>query len=142
MRRLTLILAAAAILALGTASTASAAAPTKPIATPSQVCRDLVQFQAGGYTSFQDCMSQINEDIAAYRFPLDPSDPNSPLLSLSQNCAGLEAGVTDPVTGEFLQVTYPFYFAEPPGWPFPQYTGMNHQQCQNAIFAYHQFVGA
>jgi hypothetical protein len=141
VRRLTLILAAAAVLALGTASTASAAAPTKPIATPAQICRDLVQFGAGGYDSFQDCMRQINGDVRDYRFPANPEDPTSPLLSLSQNCAALEAGITDPVTGEFLQVTYPFYFAEPPGWPFPQYTGMNHRQCQLAIYAYHRFVG-
>ena len=141
MRRTILVLAAAAALALSVVGPASAAAPIKPIATPANACEALVQFGAGGYTSFQDCMLHINADIRDYRFPADPGDPNSPLLTLSQNCAMLEAGFPDPITGELFQVTYPFFFGEPPDWPFPEFTGMNHRQCQIAIFTYHKLVG-
>jgi hypothetical protein len=39
----------------------------------------------------------------------------------------LEAAFVDPSTGETFQVTPAFYFGEPPGWPFPEFTGTNHQ---------------
>lgn len=141
MRRTILVLAAAAAMALSVAAPASAAAPIQPIATPANACEALVEFGAGGYASFEDCMRHINADIRDYRFPANPADPNSPLLTLSQNCAMLEAGFVDPSTGETFQVTYPFYFAEPDPWPFPEFTGMNHRQCQIAIFTYHKLVG-
>ena len=142
MRRTILALTAAAALAVSVVGAASAAAPIKPIATPANACTALVQFDAGGYSSFKDCMRHINADVRAYRFPANPEDPNSPLLTLSQNCAMLEAGFTDPSTGETFQVTYPFFFDEPPFWaPFPEFTGMNHRQCQIAIFTYHKLVG-
>lgn len=141
MRRTILTMTAAALLALTLAGPVQASAPIQPIATPAAACQALVQFGAGGYASFRDCMAQINADISAYRFPANPEDPTSPLLNLSQNCAMLEQGFVDPSTGELFQVTYPFFFAEPEGWPFPQFTGMNHRQCQIAIFTYHKLVG-
>ena len=141
MRRIKLALAAATLLAISAAGAANAAAPIQPIATPAAACRALIEVGAGGYSSFQDCMAQINADVRDYRFPANPEDPSSPLLSLSQNCRMLEQGFVDPATGQLFQVTYPFFFAEPPGWPFPQFTGMNHRQCQIAIFSYHKFVG-
>ena len=69
-------------------------------------------------------MRHINADIRDYRFPANPEDPNSPLLTLSQNCAMLEAGFPDPITGELFQVAYPFFFVEGPFWaPFPEFAG-------------------
>lgn len=132
MRRALLPLAAALLLALGSVSTVQAARPQGTIATPAAACRALVAFDAGGYTSFESCMATINADIAAYRFPANPDDPNSPLLNLSQNCRVLE---------QEFGVSYPYFFDEPEGWPFSEFTAMNHRQCQIAIYSYHRFVG-
>jgi hypothetical protein len=138
VRRTLLSLAAALMLVVGTVGAAQAAeGPKRLLGNPSTACRVLVQYQAGGYTSFEDCMETINQDIAAYRFPANPEDPSSPLLSLSENCAMLEAGFTDPSTGETFQVTYPFFFDEPPFWPFPELTAYNHRQCVVTIYTYH-----
>lgn len=141
VRRTALALASALLLVGTLAGTAQAAKPIQPIATPAAACRALVQVGVAGYDSFADCMTTINADVAAYRFPANPADPSSPLLSLSQNCSMLEQGFVDPATGELFRVTYPFFFDEPDGWPFPEFTGMNHRQCQYAIFSYHKFVG-
>lgn len=134
MRRTLLPLAAALVLTLGSAGAASAAAPTRVLATPAQACRTLAAFHVGAYTSFETCMDTINADIAAYRFP---SDDGSTLLSLDQRCAEFEAGLTDPETGETLVITYPFTFEEGPQWPFPVLTANNHRQCEVTLYTYH-----
>ncbi len=129
------LLVAVATIALGvTSGTAQAKKPDRTLATPSAVCRALVANHAGGYASFGKCMGRLNKDIKAFRFP---ADDGSGLISLSQRCTLFEQGQTDPETGEFFKITYPFFFAEDPGWPFPQYTARNHKQCERTLFAYH-----
>lgn len=138
MKRVLLPLAAALLLAFASVGTASAAPPVRETATPSNACAIMVQFKVGGYASFADCMRNLHADMAAYRFPSD--DPNGGLLTLSQRCSELEAGVFDPVENVVLKVTYPFVFTEFPGWPFPTLTGYNHQQCEYTLFTYHSLA--
>ena len=83
MKRLFATLSLALLTVLASAGAVQAANPSRILATPSTACRALVQLQAGGYTGFADCMSRINADIAACRFPADPTNPSSPLLSLA-----------------------------------------------------------
>jgi hypothetical protein len=130
------ILLAAATIAIGvTAGTGSAANnPHSPIATPAAACETMVQYGVGGYTSFGDCVGRLHSDIAEYRFP---NDEGTALISLDQRCSQFEQGLTDPETGEFFQLTYPFQFVEFPGWPFPEFWAENHQQCMITLFAYH-----
>ena len=139
MKRILFTLAAAALLTLGTVGTAAAAAPTRPIATPAEACRILTEFGAPGYEgSFGACMTHFNTDLRAYRFPEDPSDPQSALISLDQRCSELENGVEDE--GQYFQINYPFTFVEFPGWPFPTLTGYNHHQCEITLYTYHSLI--
>lgn len=144
MKRLFVTLSAAMLLLVATVGTAQAAGPSKDIATPSRSCAILVQYGAGGYSSFADCMANINQDLGAYRFFADPEDPSSPLISLDQNCSNLEAGFYDPESGMTFAVTYPFFFGEggaAAGWPFPELWAYNHHQCEITLFTYHKLVG-
>ncbi len=144
MKRTLVTLSAAMLLLFATVGVAQAAGPSKDIATPSRSCAILAQYGAGGYTSFADCMANINHDIRTYRFPADPEDPSSPIIGLDQRCADLEAGFYDPVSGMTLAVTYPFFFDEggaAAGWPFPELTAHNHHQCEITLFTYHKLVG-
>jgi hypothetical protein len=108
---------------------------------PANVCRALVQIRPDLYASFGECVGGLNRDIAAFRAPANPVDPSSPLISISEQCTLLEQGIFVPPLGRFVQVTYPFFFEEPPGWPFPEYTAQNNRQCEITLFAYHMFVG-
>lgn len=140
MKRIMFITAAAILLAFASVGAVQAAKPTRILATPSMACSIMVQYHAGGYQSFGDCMGQVNEDIANYRFPDNPFDPNSPLLSLSQRCTQFEEGIYDPQAGGFFQITYPFFFGEggpEAGWPFPELTAQNHRQCGITLYTYH-----
>lgn len=125
------LLGAAAALSLALPATAMAAPPDRTLATPNTACRALVEWEAGGYTGFADCMRKLMHDVRSYQFPANPEDPNSPLIGLAENCAALEAGFTDPETGELFQVTYPFTFAEGPDWPFPVLTAAKQQAVRN-----------
>ena len=122
------ILGAAAALTLALPATAMAAPPDRTLATPNTACRTLVRYEAGGYTSFADCMRNLMRDIRDFRFPANPEDPSSPLLSLAENCAFLE---------QEFGVSYPFTFEEGPEWPFPVLTAQNSKQCEITIFTYH-----
>ena len=137
-----ILLIALATIAFGTVGgTAGAAKPDRILATPSTACRILVTYGAGGYDSFRACMAKLNKAVAAFRFP---ADDGSGLISLSQRCTQFEQGVTDPETGEFFQLTYPFFFGEggpDAGWPFPELTAQNHKQCEITLYTYHTLVG-
>jgi hypothetical protein len=144
VKRTLVILSAAALLLFASVGIAQAAGPKKDIGTPSRSCAILAEYHAGGYTSFQDCMRTINQDLAAYRFPADPTDPSSPLMNLDQRCTELENGVFDPQAGMTISISYPFFFGEggpAAGWPFPELTGYNHHQCEIILFTYHKLVG-
>ena len=140
MRRITLVAVAAMILTAGLSATATAT-PDRLLATPANVCTALVEIRPDLYASFGGCVGRLNRDVAAYRFPDNPEDPNSRLLSLSERCMQFEEGVFDPEVGEFFSITYPFFFGEPAGWPFPEYWAQNRNQCENTLYAYHRFVG-
>jgi hypothetical protein len=137
MRKTLFSLGAASLLVLGLVSSAEAAAPERVRATPSQACEILVEWHAGGYSSFDNCMETFNQDVAAYRFfsPIDGT-----LISLDENCSILEAGISIP-GGPTLQITYPFSFEEGPGWPFPVLYAQNHHQCEITLFTYHKLAG-
>jgi hypothetical protein len=139
MKRIALVATASIVLGLA-AGVASAGNPHRVLATPAEVCKTLIAFEAGGYASFGDCMAQLRGDVAALRFPADPTNPASPLIALDEHCTRLEQGLFDPILGEIVQVTYPFFFDEPPGWPFPEFTAQNHNQCILAIYAYHRLA--
>ena len=139
MKRVMLSVAAAGLLAFALVGPVAAGGnPHRILATPSTACRIMVQYQVGGYTSFDDCMGNLHGDMAAYRFP-DDADPTK-LLTLSERCTQLEQGVYDEMAGGLLQISYPFYFEEFPGWPFPTLTGQNHQQCITTLFTYHNLA--
>src|SRR5829696_8298536 len=121
-----LVFAAAMIAVAAGPGTARAAKPDRVLATPANVCRAFIQFDAGPYTSFGRCVGHLRRDVAAFRFP---ADDGSGLISLSERCRQFEQGVINPETGEFFQITYPFFFAEGPEWPFPEVTAQNHRQC-------------
>ena len=127
MKRLALLVALVATMALGAAGTAGAA-PKRTLATPSNVCGALVKFGAGDYGTFGNCMRHLNGDVAAFRYPAT-EDPNSPLISLAENCKMLEQMIPG--------FAYPFTFEEGPEWPFPVYTAQNRKQCERTLFAYH-----
>lgn len=134
MKRYLVTLSAAALLLFATVGAAQAAGPKKDIATPSRSCAILAQYDAGGYSSFADCMRHINQDLRAYRFFADEEDPTSPLIGLDQRCTDLEG----------FGITYPFFFTEggaDAGWPFPELTAYNHHQCEITLFTYHKLVG-
>ncbi|HYP47937.1 MAG TPA: hypothetical protein VEQ61_04810 [Thermoleophilaceae bacterium] len=114
---------------------AQAAKPSRTLATPKNVCSILIQYKAVDYTRLGKCMARIRWDIADYRLPSD-TDPTV-LTSLRERCILFEEGETDPVTGEFFQITYPFTFEEGPEWPFPVLTANNRRQCMAAIYTYH-----
>jgi hypothetical protein len=132
-----LVVAAVAIAAALPLAGTAGAKQGRLLATPSAVCSTLVEWGAGGYTSFGNGMGRINKDVAAYRFP---DDETGELISLSERCTQFEEGVYDPVAMEFFQISYPFFFKEPPGWPFPEFTAQNHVQCETTLFAYHTHV--
>lgn len=126
-------LAATAVVAgAGTAD----AKPGRLLATPANVCRDIVNIRPDLYSSYGECVGRLNRDVAAFR------DPTTPLISIDEQCTRLEEGLFVPPLGQFITVTYPFFFDEPPGWPFPEYWAMNHGQCENTLYAYHRFVGS
>lgn len=132
------LFAAAAVMAVvGSAQ----AKPDRLLATPANVCRDIVDIRPALYSSYGECVGNLNRDVAAFLFPANPADPNSPLISIDEQCKRLEEGIFVPPLGQFITVTYPFFFEEPPGWPFPEYWAMNHGQCENTLYAYHRFVG-
>jgi hypothetical protein len=143
VKRTLVTLSAAMLLLFATVGVGQAAGPKNDIATPSRACAILTEYDAGGYSSFADCMANINQDMMAYRFPADPSNPSSPLIGLDQRCTDLEVGFYDPESGLTLAVTYPFFFTEggAPGWPFPELWGYNHHQCEITLFTYHKLVG-
>lgn len=138
MKRILVTLSAAALLLFASVGAAQAAGPKKDIATPSRSCAILVQYGAGGYSSFRDCMANINRDVAALRFP---DDATGVLIGLDQRCTQLEDGLYDPVAHMFFAISYPFFFGEPPGFPIPQLTAHNHHQCEITLFTYHYFFG-
>jgi hypothetical protein len=130
------LLAAGAVIAgVGTAQ----ATPDRLLATPANVCRDIVDIRPDLYSSYGECVGNLNRDVAAFRFP---ASPGGPLISIDEQCTRLEAGLFVPPLGEFITVTYPFFFAEPEPWPFPEYWAMNHVECENTLYAYHVFVGS
>jgi len=143
VKRILLTTAATILLVFASVGVAQAAEPSRILATPSTACSILVEWHAGGYQSFGDCMAHINRDVANYRFPDNPEDPNSPLLSLSQRCSQFEEGIYDPEAGGLVQITYPFFFTEggaAAGWPFPELTAQNHRQCEITLYTYHTLV--
>jgi hypothetical protein len=125
------LVAAAVMAAVGSAQ----AEPDRLLATPANVCRDIVDIRPGLYSSFGECVGSLNRDVATFVFPPDP------LTSIDEQCTRLEQGLFVPPLGQFVTVTYPFFFEEPPDWPFPEYWAMNHNQCENTLYAYHRFVG-
>jgi hypothetical protein len=139
MTKRVLIVAVTTIVLAVSLSTAATAKPDRLLATPANVCQALVDIRPDLYSSFGQCAGRLNRDVAAYRFPDNPEDPNSPLLSLSERCAQFEQGLTDPETGEEFKLTYPFFFVE--GWELPEYWAQNRNQCENTLYAYHRFVG-
>jgi len=112
------------------------AAPARLLATPANVCRDIVNIRTDLYSSYGECVGRLNRDVAAFR------DPTTPLITIDEQCTRLEEGLFVPPLGQFITVTYPFFFDEPAGWPFPEYWAMNHGQCENTLYAYHRFVGS
>lgn len=137
MKRTLLAVTSALLLAFVATGAAQAATPSRTLATPSTACSIMVTYGVGGYSSFGNCMGNLNRDVEAYRFPDDPQDPNSATLSLSQRCTQFEEGIFDPAAGGLVQISYPFFFAEFPGWPFPELTAQNHRQCEITLFTYH-----
>jgi hypothetical protein len=133
MKRLLVLSVVVVSLVVATAATAAKPGPG-PIATPASVCRVLADW--GAYPSFTTCMARINQDVQSYM----SEDEQGNLINLDQRCTELEQGITDP-SGEFLQVTYPFYFEEPPGFPLTQFTAVNHHQCELTLYAYHFAFG-
>lgn len=136
MKHILIVAIATAALAVALPGVAPAK-PATPLATPANVCRAFIQFGAGGYSSYGNCVGHLNRDVRAYRFF---ADDGVTLISLDERCRQFEQGLTDPVIGEFFQLTYPFTFEEGPDWPFPVYTAQNHRQCMTALFAYHTLV--
>jgi len=132
-----IVVTAVALLALASAGTASAAKDGVTLGNPANVCRAFMMYDVGGYSSFEQCTTNLMADAKAYRFFSETGQLESPF----ERCAEFEAGVTDPETGEFFQLTYPFTFFEDPSWPFPVYTAHNRVQCGLTIYAYHTFVG-
>ena len=128
-------LVAAAVSLAGVAGSAEAAKPDRLLATPANACRALVEIRPDLYPDFGRCVGQLNRELREYRWPLDPN------TSLSERCRQLEQGVFVPPLQQFVTVTYPFFFGEPAGWPFPEFTAQNHKQCQITLLAYHRFVG-
>ena len=136
MKRILVIAVATTALAVALPGVAQAKHGT-PLATPANVCRAFLEFGAGGYTSYGNCVGHFNRDVRAFRFF---ADDGVTLISLDERCRQFEQGMTDPETGEFFQITYPFFFTEggpEAGWPFPEYWAQNHRQCKNTLFAYH-----
>ncbi len=129
-----LLVATAMMALLVAAGSAQAKKPEGTFATKKNACRILVANDAGGYAKFGKCMGRLKKDIAAFRFP---ADDGSGLLSLDQRCTLFEQGQTDPETGEFFQITYPFVFEEDPSWPFPVLTARNHRECEVTLYTYH-----
>lgn len=132
-----ILLTAFALLALTSAGAASAAKDGVTLANPANVCRAFTMYDVGGYSSFEQCTTNLMADAAAYRF----FDLTGQLVSPFQMCAEYEAGFTDPESGGFFQITYPFTFSEDPSWPFPVYSAHNTVQCGLTLYAYHTFVG-
>jgi hypothetical protein len=130
MKRLVVAALAAAVLGLALPGVANAAKPSRILATPHTACTILVQYGAGGYGTYRECMANLRRDITAFRFPSD-EDP-SVLLSLFERCRQFE--------DEFL--TYPFTFEEGPDWPLPVLTAQNRQQCATTLFTYHELAEA
>ena len=127
--------AALLMMGIGTAQ----ATPDRHLATPANVCRDLLDFRPDLYSSYGECVGRLNKDVAVFRAP---NPGGGPLISIDQRCTELEAGIFVPPVQQFIQVTYPFFFFEPDPWPFPEYWAQNHNQCENTLYAYHRFVGA
>jgi hypothetical protein len=123
MKRLFVGVFATAALAASFAVAASADSG-RVLANPANACKTLVEFGAGGYSSFGDCMGRIHQDVTSFRFF---DDETGQVLSLDQRCSEFES--------QFL--TYPFYFDEGPDWPFTTFTAQNHQQCMFTLYAYH-----
>lgn len=127
MRRTIVMLVALTALLAG-AVTANAAKPGPgPIATPAAACEALVSYGFGGFASFGDCMSQFNGLMQAYTSEGDSGE----IINLDQRCTELESAPGEEA------VTYPFFFVEFPGFPFVEFTGVNHHQCMVTLFAYH-----
>ena len=135
MRRLYLVAAATAMMAFGPVSVSEAAHPPRILATPKNVCSILIQYEAVSYTRLGQCMARIQKVVRDFRLPSE-ADPNV-LISLRERCRLFEEGETDPETGEFFQITYPFTFVEGPEWPFPVLTANNRRQFTMAIYTYH-----
>jgi hypothetical protein len=135
MKRLSVVAAAAAVMAFGSVGVAEAAKPERTLATPKNVCSILLQYEAVSYKRLGQCMARIPWDVRGYRLPSD-ADPNV-LISLRERCALFEEGETDPATGEFFQIEYPFTFEEGPEWPFPVLSANNRRQCTYALYTYH-----
>jgi hypothetical protein len=134
MKRLLVATLAFTALLVGAVAANAAKPGPGPIATPASVCRALADWPFDQYATFEDCLTTINADVLAYRFP---NDEGTALISLDQRCAQFEQGLTDPETGEFFQLTYPFFFGEGEGFPFTQFTAVNHHQCMLTLYAYH-----
>ena len=116
-----LLVTAALVASIAVAANADSG---RVLANPANVCRTLVQFGAGNYGSFGDCMGRIHQDVMSF---VSLDDETGTPLSLDQRCAAFES--------QFL--TYPFYFDEGPDWPFTTFTAQNHQQCMFTLYAYH-----
>ncbi len=138
MKRLFIAAIAAATVATGITAVAGAT-PDRLLATPANVCRDIVEIRSDLYSSFGQCMARLNKDVAAFRWPA--AGPGSPLISIEERCIQLEAGTFVPPLGQVVQVSYPFYFEEPVTWAFPEYWAQNRNQCENTLYAYHAFTG-
>jgi hypothetical protein len=137
LKRFAVAVGALAVLTIGIGT--AQAKPDRLLATPANVCRALVDIRPDLYSSYGECVGRLNKDVAAFRAP---NAPGGPPISIDERCTELEAGVFGPPLGQVIQVTYPFFFEEPPGWPFPEYWAQNHNQCENTLYAYHRFVGA
>lgn len=121
-RLLVTLVAATALLASAVAANAAKPGPG-PIATPASACGALLSYGYGGFASFGDCMTDFNALLQAYRSEGD----TGATINLDQRCAELEAG----------GISYPFFFEEFPGFPFTEFTAVNHHQCMVTLFAYH-----
>jgi hypothetical protein len=123
MKRLFVSVFAAAAL-LASVAVAASADSGRVLANPANACRELIEWNVGGYESFGDCKGRIHQDVADFRFF---DDEAGGLIGLSERCTAFE--------NQFL--TYPFYFDEGPEWPFTTFTAQNHQQCMVTLYTYH-----
>ncbi len=143
MKRGLLILAAATLLTLGTVGTAAAKAAKPADRDTRRGVPHPHRVQGTGLYGLVPVLHEAHQRRhSRVPVPRGRDQPGERSISLNQRCTELENGIED--MGQYIQISYPFTFSEPPElWDilhFPTLTGYNHHQCEITLYTYHSLI--